>query len=287
MTITARIPPTWWENWHALLTPDRRRAVRHGIVVAGVAGTAIAGWISYVANAGDAYAYWAARAPSLYGGWPGSPLAYLYSPAFAQLISPLQRLPENVFVALSLVAILIAVLWLAGPRLLALAVVVAWADITTANILVCLAVAIVLGFRFGGAWAFPLLTKVTPGVGLLWFVRRREWRRLWAALLVTALVVGVSFVADQQSWLGWLDLLRRSSDVPAIQLSAPIPLWLKLIIAAVIVWWGAGRLAKWTVPLAPFLALPIVWPASPALLLAAIPLADRSRLRPSWRKALA
>ena len=31
-----------------------------------------------------------------------------------------------------------------------------------------LAGAVVLGFRFAGAWALPLLTKVTPGAGALW-----------------------------------------------------------------------------------------------------------------------
>ena len=43
-------------------------------------------------------------------------------------------------------------------------------------------VAIVLGFRWPFTWAFVLLTKVTPGVGLLWFAVRREWRSLAIAL---------------------------------------------------------------------------------------------------------
>ena len=41
-----------------------------------------------------------------------------------------------------------------------------------------IAAAIVLGFRWPALWAFNILTKVTPGVGLLWFLVRREWRSL-------------------------------------------------------------------------------------------------------------
>ena len=36
------------------------------------------------------------------------------------------------------------------------------------------------------SWAFVLLTKVTPGIGLLWFAIRRRWRDLAIALGVTA-----------------------------------------------------------------------------------------------------
>jgi len=38
-----------------------------------------------------------------------------------------------------------------------------------------LAVAIAVGFRYPAAWALVLITKVTPGIGLVWFAVRREW----------------------------------------------------------------------------------------------------------------
>ena len=54
------------------------------------------------------------------------------------------------------------------------------------NVHILIAVAILLGFKHPWTWAFVLLTKTTCGVGLLWFVVRREWRSLWIALGATA-----------------------------------------------------------------------------------------------------
>src|SRR4051812_28746271 len=286
--LTAAAPATPAPTGRTFLTPVRRRAVRHAMVIAGVVAAIMAAYINYYADALDAHAYYAAHAPGLYDALPGTPLAYLYSPAFAQLIAPLQQLPENLFVALWLAAIVLCLAWLAGPRLLWLAVVVAYGDIQSANIHTFLAVAIVVSFRYSAAWAFPLLTKVTPSVGMVWSLRRREWRALAVALAVTGVIVAVSFIADPQSWFAWFDLLRRSAETPAINLSALVPLWLRLAIAAAICWFGAGRQMKWTVPVAAFLALPVIWPASLAVLVAIIPLASNSdKLRPSWRNAFA
>ena len=67
-------------------------------------------------------------------------------------------------------------------------------DLYHGNIHLLLAVAIVLGFRYPAAWAFVLLTKVTPGIGLLWFAARGEWRKLGIALGFTAAIVAVTFV---------------------------------------------------------------------------------------------
>src|SRR3989442_1267745 len=77
------------------------------------------------------------------------------------------------------------------------------------NIRLLIAAAIALGFRYPAAWSFVLLTKVTPGVGLLWFAVRREWRRLAIALGVTAALVAVSLAFDFRLWQQWIqrDLL--------------------------------------------------------------------------------
>ena len=286
--ITAAAAPATPRSRRTLLTPIRRRAIRHAMVIAGVVAAIMAAYINYYADALDAHAYYIARAPGLYDEVVGKPLAYLYSPVFAQVLAPFQNvLTENQFVALWLAAIVLCLAWLAGPRLLWLAVIVAWGDIQSANIHTFMAVAIALSFRYPAAWAFPLLTKVTPGIGILWFPLRREWRNLAIALGATALIAAVSFVADPQSWYDWIDLLRRSAGSPPISLSALTPLWLRLIVAAVIVTIGARRKAKWMVPIAAMLALPVIWPASLALLVAIIPLADRPAWRPSWRQAFA
>jgi hypothetical protein len=287
-SIAATGGPAAPPNERTLLTPIRRRAIRHAMVIAGVVAAIMAAYVNYYADALDAHAYYWARAPHLYDAVVGTPLAYLYSPVFAQVIAPFQNLlTEQQFVALWLTAIVVCLAWLAGPRLLWLAVVVAWGDIESANIHTFMAVAIALSFRHPPAWAFPLLTKVTPGIGMLWFVFRREWRKLAVGLGATAAIVAVSFIADPQSWFDWVDLLRRSASSPAISLSALTPLWLRLVIAAAIVALGAWRKARWTVPVAAMLALPVIWPASLALLVAIIPLLDNPRLRPSWRQAFA
>ena len=41
-------------------------------------------------------------------------------------------------------------------------------ELAVGNIHILLGVAIAIGFRWPAAWAFVLLTKVTPGIGLLW-----------------------------------------------------------------------------------------------------------------------
>ena len=67
-------------------------------------------------------------------------------------------------------------------------------ELAGGNIHLLLAAAIVLGFRWPWTWAIVLLTKITPGIGLLWFVVRREWRDLAIALGATAAIVAVSFL---------------------------------------------------------------------------------------------
>jgi len=131
----------------------------------------------------DARCYWL---PSLFDPYAEStwtnPIAYVYSPAFLQLVSPLTRLPWQAFMAAWTAILVCAVRFLTGPRLFAFGVVVAAMELAGGNISLLLATAIVLGFRWPAAWAFVLLTKVTPGVGLLWFAARREWRSLALAV---------------------------------------------------------------------------------------------------------
>ena len=113
--------------------------------------------------------------------------AYLYSPAFAQLIRPLTILPWPIFVTIWTAFNLAIVWWLLGrwslPAMLFLPIPF---EIVSGNVHLMYAAAIVLGFRASFTWALPILTKVTPGIGLAWFAVRREWRQLGLALGVTA-----------------------------------------------------------------------------------------------------
>src|SRR4051812_45250095 len=157
----------------------------------------------------DAFAYWTTRDGSFYdASTTGRIGAYLYSPAFAQALAPLVWLPLAAFTAVW-TAINCAALWFvlrrwALPSLLFIPIPF---EIISGNVHLLYAAAIVVGLRWPIAWALPLLTKVTPGIGVLWFAVRREWRSLAAAIGVTAAVAAVSFALDASQWRAWLDLL--------------------------------------------------------------------------------
>jgi hypothetical protein len=93
--------------------------------------------------------------------------------------------------------------------------------------------AIALGFRYPATWAFVLRAKDTPGVGLLWFLVRREWRSLGIALGVTAALVAVSLVFDLRLWQEWVEKqVVASVGQPPDQPQIDIPLLLRLPAAA-------------------------------------------------------
>ena len=75
-----------------------------------------------------------------------------------------------------------ALVVLTGRRWLAVGVVLALMELAGGNIHLLLAAAIVLGFRWPWTWSLVLLTKITPGIGLLWFVVRRSGGNLAIAL---------------------------------------------------------------------------------------------------------
>lgn len=228
----------------------------------------------------DAYVYWSADLDALYT--PGSTSGdqtYQYSPAFAQALTPLRALPFEAFHAawLSLHVALLA--WLSGP-IVALGLILIPAtrvlpEIVVGNVHTLIAAAIVAGMRWPAAWALPILTKVTPGVGVLWFVGRAQWRPAAIALGVSGAIAIVSFVLDPQAWIDWIGWLRGRPDPPPNpdQLLAFAPLPLRVGLAGAIAL-AAGRFhAPWLVPLAVWLALPVIWYNSLVVLAAAIPLA--------------
>lgn len=227
----------------------------------------------------DAYAYWTTRGGELYNGQTAGAMgAYLYSPAFAQLIRPLTILPWPIFVTIWTSFNLAIVWWLLGrwslPAMLFLPIPF---EIVSGNVHLMYATAIVLGFRASFTWALPILTKVTPGIGLAWFAVRREWRQLGIALGVTALIVAVSFAVDPSLWRQWFDIIAASSSTPAtLGWYLPVSLIVRLPIALVVAA-AAGLTGRaWLLPIAVTLALPVLWLNSLAILAACVPL---SRVR--------
>src|SRR4051812_32169096 len=227
----------------------------------------------------DARCYWlpSLAAPYANADWT-SPIAYVYSPAFLQLVAPLTSLPWQLFMAIWTAILLAAVAFLTGPRLLALGVAVAAMELAGGNISLLLAVAIVLGFRWPAAWAFVLLTKITPGIGLIWFAARREWRSLGIALGATLAVVVASAAFVPHAWAEWFGVLTSIAGRDGTWAAIPIPLWARVPVAIGVVVWGARTDRRWAVPVASMIALPALWYGGLSMLLAVLPLSgERGR----------
>jgi hypothetical protein len=223
----------------------------------------------------DGHAYWVAwRHPHLYGLAPRANGAYLYSPAFAQLIWPLTLLPFWGFAALWWGAIVAAFLWLLRPLPLiwrAPLLVLTGFEIQVGNVHAFLAVMIVLALRWPGVWCFAILTKITPAVGLLWFLTRREWRSLAHVCGVTIVVVSVSAVLAPQLWHQWMAFLLASRHSPAAQgLLNTGSLAVRVVLAGMLTIWGARTGRPWVLAVAVPLATPLVGPAT-LTILAAMP----------------
>jgi hypothetical protein len=252
-----------------------------GAVVAGVfLGLIVAfsePWGRLWGTGQDARCYWQATlaAPYLHSDW-NDPIAYVYSPAFLQLVSPLTALPWQAFMAAWTAILIATVRFLTGRRLLAAGLLFPFAamEVAGGNVSLLLAAAIVIGFRWPAAWALVLLTKITPGIGLLWFAVRREWRSLAIALGATAVIALVSFAILPDQWRTWIDVVIRNAAAgkSGTWASVPIPLWIRLPVAVVLVVWGARTDRRWTVPVASMLALPALWYGGLSMLLAVIPL---------------
>ena len=229
----------------------------------------------------DARAYWAASSVDPYtAGSVGRESAYLYSPAFLQLLEPLRSLAWIDFLEAWTVVLLGALFVMVGPLLFAPLLVLTLFEVWGGNIHLLLTLAIVFGFRWPAAWAFVLLTKVTPGIGLVWFAVRGEWRSLAIAGIATGLVAGTSFAIAPGLWYDWFELLRSSAGSSTVAGSVPVPLLLRLPVALAVVVWAARSDRAWLVPMAAMLALPVIWWGGLTMLIGCIAL-RRSRLE-AW-----
>lgn len=225
----------------------------------------------YDLHPNDSHAYWIVNPRDPYRGAAlGAPGAFFYAPAVAQLLAPFTALPFDVF-RLGLAGLNLLAMALSGT-LYTIPLPGPIEDIVRGNIHILMAVAILAGFRYPGTWAFLLLTKVSPAIGLLWFAVRREWGALVQVVVVTGVIVGVSvLIGGFGVWVDWIKLLVTSSEDPRSYTYfglAPPAFLVRLPLAAIVVAWGAWTDRRWTVPIAAFLALPVIWPSGFAVLLA-------------------
>ena len=226
----------------------------------------------------DGQAYWGLDLDALYRGVRlGDQDAFLYSPPVALLFLPFSLLPYDVFYALFAAINLGALVYLLGWELAALSLFVLPVsnEIARANMHLLIGVPIVVGFRHPTAWAWVVLTKVTPGIGLLWFAVRREWRALGVGLAATAAITVATFLVVPDLWFRWFDVLLGSANEVRPNAVTQIPVLPRVGIAAVLVVIAALRDRPALVVVACMIALPAIWVNSLAMLVAVVPLLRR------------
>lgn len=220
----------------------------------------------------DAHAYWLAGQGELtYDRRPGQIDAYLYSPAFLALIRPLTMLPWPLFLPVWICLEATLLVWLLRPLQTRWSVpVFLWctSELVVGNIYIFLAGAAVIGMRKPVAWSFPILTKITAGVGLLWFAARGDWRGLLQGIGGTSLIVMVFYALNPAQWHAWLQFLIEHRDgTPDSQAS----FLLRCMLAVALVVVGARKQWPWLIAPAMVLASPVLVGLIPLTMLAAIP----------------
>lgn len=223
--------------------------------------------------ASDSHAYWVADLDNLYTVHAPEQDAFLYSPAAGQVAATFGAIDWPVFREgwrLLQVVVLVAV---SGPFAGVLALTLPLQhELLVGNISIFIGAAILLGFRWPAAWAFMLLTKVTPGIGVLWFAVRGEWQKLGIALGVTAAIVAVSFAMVPHLWADWVGLLSTQTETPRNLPSMP-PFAVRLALSGAIIVVAARRDAKWALPVAVYLAHGHPWISAMSVMIASVPLA--------------
>jgi glycosyl transferase family 87 len=123
-----------------------------------------------------------------------------------------------------------------------------------------------------------ILAKITPGVGALWFVFRREWRSAAIVAGVTGTIALVSFLLAPGLWWEYVAAMRDNLDFRPIDgYPFDVPQLIRLPAAIALVWWGARTDRRWTVPVAATLALPLIWWHGLAMLVAILPILREDR----------
>ena len=164
----------------------------------------------------DAHAYWlTGHRAHLYSQPPEARDAYLYSPAFAQLIWPLTKLPWAFFRVVWMLGEGLCFAWLLRPTgwswgvpLFALTTL----EIGQGNIWGLLGVALIVSFRQPEYCALPVLTKVTLNLVPFWFTARRRWRAVAVSVAVPAIIAGASLAISPHDWSAWVHLLAHSGS---------------------------------------------------------------------------
>ena len=223
----------------------------------------------------DAAAYWDAWRGAMYDGSVGNPGHYLYSPAFAHVLWPLAHTTWPLFVTIFIVINGVGLAWLLKPLPLTLAAPLWLAgsqEVMSGNIFIVIAIVAVVGMRIPHLWAFVVLTKITPGLGPVWFAARGEWSAVAKAAVTALLFASVSAAMAPGLWQDWFFFLVEQSRIAdgAVGYSfIPGPVY-RFPMALLLVVWAARTDRVWMLPVCMLLATPFIWNGS-LTLLAAVP----------------
>jgi hypothetical protein len=204
----------------------------------------------------DAAAYYYADG---YQDVPSTP-QYGYSPAFLTLIAPLRLLPWEAFVWVWFGLHVAALAWLRAGWLLAIPGINE--DVIRGNVTVFVALSVVIAMRYGSAWAFPLLTKVLPGVGVVWHAARQEWRQLAWAAGVTGGIVGIGLLVNASAWEEWVQLLTGAEP--------GVGLYVRVAVAIAVIAYAGRTSRAWLIPVGMIVAWSFITPPV-LMMLAAVP----------------
>jgi len=221
---------------------------------------------------GDAAAYYYLDTPYDWSDRPPGAGEFRYSPAFTWAVAPLRLLPWELFAALWFAAHVGVLLYLRIPWMLAFPGVID--DAVRGNINTFLALAVVLIVRRTAwpLWGAFFLTKVTPGVAVVWHLARREYREFGAAVAVTAAIVGIGYALDPQLWSQWIALLVAGPETYAATVAQAVPLPIRIGLAAGLSAYAAGSGRAWLLPVAVIAAMPGIWTSTFSFLVASVAL---------------
>lgn len=225
----------------------------------------------------DAVIYWdAGTAVDLYPESWSEPGALVYPPPLAQLSAVLQPVGWPAFIVILMVATFASFWYCAREWSLPLVALgipyflfpnpiteVGGMFLSYAflgNIQWILAALVLLALTCPGLYAVIVVTKPTVAVTWWWHVLRGEWRLAAVGAAVTVAVVAVSVLAGPHLWVEFVGFLGRNasmSESPVPQF--PVPLWVRLPMAAALIVWGARTDRQWTVPVAAGWALPALY----------------------------
>jgi hypothetical protein len=218
----------------------------------------------------DFFAYWAVDPAHPYAVKEGFG-AFHYTPPFIWLVGPLKLVSWPLAYWIWFGILLAVLVWLARDWSLAwLAFPPVASELYHGNIHLLIAAALVLSLRQPVAYVFLALSKVSPGVVALWYLARREWRKLAIAVGGAAIVTAVAFLIAPALWIEWF--AHISSESTRAQNLIPVPLAVRLPVAAVLVLVAARLDRPWILAPATVLALPLLWIHGLAVLVAITPL---------------